>query len=90
MPHIHPNQLVAVLSGTYYSAAGTEFDESKLKPVTPETTIIVPSNAPHYAWAKEGETMLLEVGTAPSGTNISQKQPPNRGLRVTIWYTRTL
>ena len=74
VPHTHPDQrVVTILSGTYYSGAGTEFDESKLKPITAGTTIIVPANAPHYAWAKDGETMLLEVGSAPSGTNIWPK-----------------
>jgi quercetin dioxygenase-like cupin family protein len=74
VPHTHPDQrVVTVLSGTYYSGAGTEFDESKLKPIRAGTTIVIPANAPHYAWAKDGETMLLEVGTAPSGTNIWPK-----------------
>jgi quercetin dioxygenase-like cupin family protein len=74
MPHTHPDQrVVTVLSGTYYSGSGTEFDESKLKPVPAGTTIIVPANAPHYALAKDGETILLEVGTAPTGNNIWPK-----------------
>ncbi len=74
VPHTHPDQrVVTVISGTYYSGAGTEFDESKLKPITAGTTIIVPANAPHYAWAKDGETVLLEVGTGPSGTNVWPK-----------------
>jgi quercetin dioxygenase-like cupin family protein len=74
LPHTHPDQRVAaVLSGTYYSGSGTAFDEAALKPVTAGTTIIVPANAPHYALAKDGETVVLEVGTAPSGTNIWPK-----------------
>jgi quercetin dioxygenase-like cupin family protein len=74
VPHTHPDQrVVTVVSGTYYSGSGTEFDESKLKPITAGTTIIVPANAPHYALAKDGETVLVEVGTAPSGTNIWPK-----------------
>lgn len=74
VPHTHPDQrVVTVISGTYYSGSGTEFDESKLKPITAGTTIVIPANAPHYALAKDGETVLLEVGTAPSGTNIWPK-----------------
>jgi quercetin dioxygenase-like cupin family protein len=73
-PHTHPDQrVVTVISGTYYAGAGTEFDESKLKPLKPGTTIIVPANAPHYAAAKEGETIVQEVGIGPSGTNIWPK-----------------
>ena len=73
-PHTHPDQrVVTVISGTYYAGAGTEYDESKLKPLGPGTTIIVPANSPHYAWAKDGETIVQEVGIGPSGTNVWPK-----------------
>jgi quercetin dioxygenase-like cupin family protein len=73
-PHTHPDQrVVTVISGTYYAGAGTEFDESKLRPLKPGTTIIVPANAPHYAAAKDGETIVQEVGVGPSGTHIWPK-----------------
>jgi quercetin dioxygenase-like cupin family protein len=73
VPHTHPDQRVTtVISGTYYFALGTEFDEAKLKPVTAGMTVIIPANAPHFAAAKE-ETIILEVGTAPSGTNVWPK-----------------
>jgi hypothetical protein len=63
VPHTHPDQrVVTVISGTYYAGAGTEFDESKLKPQGPGTTIIVPANSPHYAAAKDGETIVQEIG----------------------------
>jgi quercetin dioxygenase-like cupin family protein len=63
VPHTHSDQrIVTVISGTYYAGAGTEFDESKLKPLKTGTTIIVPANAPHYAAAKDGETIVQEVG----------------------------
>jgi quercetin dioxygenase-like cupin family protein len=74
VPHTHPDQrIVTVISGTYYAGAGTEFDESKLSPLKPGTTILVPANAPHYAAAKDGETIVEEVGIGPSGTNIWPK-----------------
>jgi quercetin dioxygenase-like cupin family protein len=73
VPHTHPDQrIVTVISGTYYAGAGTVFDESKLKPLTPGTTIIVPANSPHYAWAKD-ETIVQEAGMGPTGTNIWPK-----------------
>ena len=73
-PHTHPDQrIVTVISGTYCFAAGTEFDESKLKPLKMGTTIIVPANAPHYAAAKDGETIIQEIGTGPTETNIWPK-----------------
>src|SRR5262249_51473135 len=74
VPHTHPDQrVVTVISGTYYSGAGTDFDQPKLNPITAGTAIIIPANAPHYALAKDGATVLLKVGTAPSGTNIWPK-----------------
>lgn len=77
-PHIHSDQrIITVISGTYYAGAGTEFDESKLKPLTPGTTIIVPANAPHYAAAKDGETIVQEIGIGPSGTKIWPKAAAN-------------
>ena len=61
-PHTHPDErVVTVISGTYYAGAGTEFDESKLKPLKPGTTIIIPANSPHYAAAKDGETIVQET-----------------------------
>jgi quercetin dioxygenase-like cupin family protein len=72
-PHTHSDQrIVTVISGIYYFAAGTEFDESKLKPLKMGTTIIV-VNAPHYAAAKDGETIVQEIGIAPSETKVWPK-----------------
>lgn len=73
-PHTHSDQrVVTVISGTYYAGEGTEFDVSKLKPLAPGTTIIIPANAPHFAAAKDGETIVQEVGIGPSKTNIWPK-----------------
>ena len=73
-PHTHSDQrVVTVILGTYYAGAGTEFDESKLKPLKPGATIIIPANAPHYAAAKDGETIVQEVGIGPSVTKIWPK-----------------
>jgi quercetin dioxygenase-like cupin family protein len=72
--HTHTDQrIVTVISGTYYAGAGTEFDESKLKPLKSGTTIIIPANAPHFAAAKDGETVVQEAGIGPSKTNIWPK-----------------
>jgi hypothetical protein len=32
-----------------------------------------PANAPHYAAAKDGETIVQEIGIGPTGTNIWPK-----------------
>ena len=74
LPHTHSDQrIVTVISGTYYAGEGTEFDESKLKPLKPGTTIIVPAKVPHFGAAKDGETIVLEAGIGPSKTNIWPK-----------------
>jgi quercetin dioxygenase-like cupin family protein len=74
LPHTHSDQrIVTVISGTYYAGEGTEFDESKLRPLKSGTTIIIPANAPHFAAAKDGETIVQEAGIGPSKTNIWPK-----------------
>jgi quercetin dioxygenase-like cupin family protein len=70
LPHIHSDQrVVTVISGTIYAGEGTEFDESKLKPLKSGTTIIIPANAPHFSAAKDGETIVQEAGIGPSKTS---------------------
>jgi len=77
-PHTHSDQrIVTVVSGTYYAGEGTEFDESRLKPLEPGTTIIIPANAPHFAAAKDGETIVQEAGFGPSKTNALPKRAAN-------------
>jgi quercetin dioxygenase-like cupin family protein len=59
VPHTHPDQrVVTIISGTYYAGAGTEFDESKLKPLKPGTTIIGPTGT--KIWPKaEGDAARM-------------------------------
>jgi quercetin dioxygenase-like cupin family protein len=50
MPHWHPDEVrtVAVLSGTFYFAAGDKWDESKFKPYPAGTFYSEPPRSPHY------------------------------------------
>jgi quercetin dioxygenase-like cupin family protein len=78
-PHTHPDQrVVTVLSGTYYSGLGAGFDEAKLRPLHSGSVLIVPANTPHYALAKDGETVVQEVGMGPTATNIWPKAAVNQ------------
>jgi len=78
-PHTHPDQrVVTVISGTYYSGLGTTFDEAKLRPFHSGSVLIVPAKTPHYALAKDGETIVQEVGTGPTATNIWPKANVNQ------------
>ena len=77
MPHWHPDEVrtVAVLSGTYYSGLGDQWDESKLTPYPAGTFFSEPPKNPHYAWAKDGEVIIQITGVGPTGTtSIPQKQ----------------
>ena len=70
-PHVHRDQrVVTVVSGTYYSGLGNEFDERQLKPMTPGMSVIIPANTPHYAIAKDGPILVIESGTAPTNTKL--------------------
>ena len=83
VPHTHPDQrVVTVISGTYYAVAGTEYDESKMKPLGPGATIIVPADAPHYASAKDGKTIVQEVGVGPREPMFGQRQRQSNGQGV--------
>ena len=78
-PHTHPDQrVVTVLSGTYYAGHGTLFDEAKTEPFHPGSVLIIPGNTVHYAWAKDGELILQEVGTGPTATNVWPKAAANQ------------
>lgn len=70
-PHTHPDQRVfTVISGTFYAGTGAEFDEKKLVALRPGTLMIMPANVVHYAWAKDGDVIVQEIGVGPSGTKI--------------------
>ena len=76
MPHWHPDSVrtVLVLSGTFYFAAGEQWDESQLKAYPAGTLYFEPAGTPHYAWAKDGEVVLQVTAIGPTGnTPIPQK-----------------
>ena len=68
MPHSHPDtRQITVLSGTYYQGAGERFDEKALTAYPPGAFLIVPAGVKHFVWAKDGETIVQESGTTPTG-----------------------
>lgn len=77
LPHVHPDtRIVMVISGRFYAGAGPAFDEAALRALGPGDSIVVPANAVHYGWAKDGEALLLEAGVGPSGASLWPKPPP--------------
>ena len=76
MPHTHPDEwrTVVVLSGTLYFGNGDKWDEAQLKPRPAGTFFSEAKEAPHFAWAKDGEVIIQVTGMGPSGTTpIPQK-----------------
>ena len=74
LPHTHPDQrIMTVLSGTIHVGTGTEIDEGRAVALKPGSVVVIPADAPHYGWTTEGEALLQEVGTAPTGIKIWPK-----------------
>ena len=69
MPHTHPDErIVTVLSGTFYLGSGPTVDESKAKELKAGSVIVVPPNVVHWAFAKDSEVTIQEIGVGPSAT----------------------
>lgn len=69
MPHMHPDERVAVLvSGSVYFGYGESFDEQALTRMVPGSTWTEPSNTPHFAFAKDDDAVIQVVGHGPSGS----------------------
>ena len=65
-PHKHPDvRTVTVLKGTYYSAIGDTFDESKLQAFPVGTLYITPANTDHFSATKDEEVIIQESGEGP-------------------------
>jgi len=66
-PHVHPDaRVVTVIKGTYYSAAGEDFDESKLRPFPAGSFYSTPANVPHFAATRDEEVIIQEMGFGPA------------------------
>ena len=72
--HIHPDERhTTVLSGTIYVGFGETFDVDKLVAVPTGAVYVAPANAPHYIWAKEGNTEYQEAGVGLTATVMLNK-----------------
>jgi quercetin dioxygenase-like cupin family protein len=69
MPHLHPDQRVAVvLSGSMLFGYGNTFDETALTQMTAGSTWTEPPKTAHFAWAKDEDVVIQVVGLGPSGS----------------------
>ncbi len=74
MPHTHSDtRYDTVLSGELYFGFGETFDPNNTKLYPAGAQITVPANTPHFAWVKNGEAVLQEVGIGPSATVAYKK-----------------
>lgn len=74
-PHVHPDaRIVTVIKGTYYSAAGENFDESKLRAFPPGSFYSTPAGTPHFAATRDEEVIIQEMGFGP-GSGIRYVHP---------------
>ncbi len=70
-PHTHPDErVITVLEGTYWSAVGDTWDDSKLIAFPAGSFYVVPAGVPHYSAVLEGETTFQESGTGPSRNDM--------------------
>jgi quercetin dioxygenase-like cupin family protein len=77
MPHTHPDdRVITVLEGTYWSAVGEIWDESKLIAFPRGSFYVVPAGVPHYSAVLEGETVFQESGVGPSRNDMVPQPPP--------------
>jgi quercetin dioxygenase-like cupin family protein len=69
MPHTHSDErVVTVLSGTFYLGSGPTFDESKAKELKAGSVVVVPPNAVHWGFARDGAVTIQEIGVGPTAT----------------------
>jgi len=71
LPHSHPDdRVITVLEGTYWSAVGDTWDESRLVAYPRGSFYVVPAGVPHFSAVLEGETEFQESGIGPSRNDI--------------------
>lgn len=80
MPHVHPEDRVyTVISGVFYIGYGTTFDPSKLVAYGPGSVVVLPSNTPHFHWARSGPYVTQVSGMGPLGLRYLDPNDDPRG-----------
>jgi quercetin dioxygenase-like cupin family protein len=68
-PHYHQtDRHVTVISGTWYTGTGREFDRENTVPLGPGSYMMHPAGAVHYDGSKEGEVIVEIKGIGPAST----------------------
>ena len=78
MPHRHfEDRIYTVIAGVFYIGVGEEFDSDKLEAYPPGAVIVLPSNTPHFHWARSGEYIAQVTAIGPLGFEyVNSKDDP--------------
>ena len=79
-PHWHPeDRFVVVVSGTWYTGEGDNFEPDKTVPLKAGSFMMHPAKAHHYDGAKDEEVVVQIVGVGPSGTTLVHPEQGHTG-----------
>jgi quercetin dioxygenase-like cupin family protein len=68
-PHYHStDRHVTVISGTWYTGTGREFDRDNVVPLQPGSYMMHPAGAIHYDGSRDGEVIVEIKGVGPAST----------------------
>lgn len=75
LPHSHPeDRHVQVISGTWYTGTGEEFDPDTAEAVEPGGYMLHPAGMAHWDGAKDEETVIHVTGYGPSAMNAVEER----------------
>jgi quercetin dioxygenase-like cupin family protein len=81
-PHSHPEERSCfVLSGTWYFAYGTVWDETKLKALPAGGNYTEPAGRPHFAATMDGEVIQQCTAVGPTGTTFVNSADDPRNIK---------
>ncbi len=61
-PHYHStDRHVTVISGTWYTGTGDDFDRENMVPLTPGSYMMHPAGAVHYDGSNNDEEVIVEI-----------------------------
>ena len=68
LPHRHPeNRIYTVISGVLHAGVGERFNSEAAVAYPPGSTVLLPSDTPHFQWARSGEYVAQVMGIGPFG-----------------------
>ena len=68
-PHYHSSDRhVTVISGTWYTGTGADFDRNNMIPLKPGSYMMHPAGGVHYDGAKDAEVIVEIKGIGPAST----------------------